>query len=197
MSFTAKTAFERRIPATEYIIHANIAGLYQESSADADCDAGQLCVCGDRVPVEGMPSALNILNENTYYMEAASSSVTANDVIYACDTHETQLLGDGYGNNYYVGRRTLGLGVPAGRYGNFQRVIFDGTRRYRFGEGNVTINTTGDIYLTIDDGKLTSQTAAPSTAGDIYFEIVETGNFTEGTTQGFGYYDVVAKTVVA
>ena len=61
----------------------------------------------------------------------------------------------------------------------------------------MTINTTGDVYLTIDDGKLTSQTAAPSTAGDIYFEIVETGNFTEGTTQSFGYYDVVAKTVVA
>lgn len=197
MSFTANTAFERRIPATEYIVHANVAGLYQVSSANADCDAGQLCVANGRVLVEGIPASLGIYNENTYYMNAATSSATANDVIYACDTHETQLLGAANGNNYYIGTQTLGLGVPAGRYGNFQRIIFDGTRRYRFGAGNVTINTTGDTYLTIANGKLSSVTAKPSTAGNIYFEIVETGNFTEGTQQGAGYYDVVAHAVVA
>lgn len=197
MSFTANTAFERRIPANEYIVHANVAGLYQASSVNADCDAGQLCVANGRVLVEGMPASMNVYNENTYYMNAATSSATANDVIYACDTHETQLLTAPNGNAYRVGTETLGLGVPAGRYGNFQRIIFDGTRRYRFGEGNVTINTAGDSYLTIDNGKLSSVTAKPSTAGDIYFEIVETGNFTEGTQQSFGYYDVVAYAVVA
>lgn len=195
MSFTANTAFERRIPATEYIVHANVAGLYQVSSANADCDAGQLCVLGARLPVEGMPSGT--YNENAYYMTAATSSATANDLIVACDTHETQLLSSPNGNKYYVGTETLHLGVPAGRYGNFQRIIFDGTRRYRFGAGNVTINTTGDTYLTIANGKLSSVTAKPSTAGNIYFEIVETGNFTEGTQQGAGYYDVVAHAVVA
>ena len=191
MSFTANTAFERRIPATEYIVHANVAG----SSVDTDCDAGQLCVRGTQVPVEGMPSGT--LNENTYYMVAATSSATANDVIYACDTHDNQLLTDANGNQYFVGRRTLGLGAPAGRICNFQQIIFDGTRVYRFGAGNVTINTTGDTYLTISSGKLSSVTAKPSTAGNIYFEIVGTGNFTEGASQSFGYYDVVAKTVVA
>lgn len=196
MSFTANTAFERRIPATEYIVHANVAGLYQVSSTNTDCDAGQLCVANGRVKVEGIPAASNVYNENTYYMNAATSSATANDVIYACDTHETQLVGNGT-NNWYVGTQTLGLGVPAGRYGNFQQIIFDGTRRYRFGAGNVTINTTGDTYLTINNGKLSSVTAKPSTAGNIYFEIVETGNFTEGTMVGAGYYDVVAKAVVA
>lgn len=196
MSFTANCAFERRIPATEYIIHANIAGQYQVSGSDADCDAGQLCVRTSRVPVAGMPAALNIVNENTWYMEDATSSATANDVIYACDTHETQLLSNG-GNSYYVGTETLGLGAPAGRLCNFQQVIFDGTRTYRFGEGNVTVNTEGDTYFTIDDGKLSSVTAAPATAGDIYFELAGTGTYTEGVYVGRGYYDVVAKTVAA
>lgn len=195
MSFTPKCAFQRRIPATEYKVDANLTGKYQVSSADADCDAGQLCVLGAKLPVEGMPSGT--YNENAYYMTAATSSATANDLIVACDTHETQLLSSPNGNKYYVGTETLHLGVPAGRYGNFQIVYFNENRHYRFGEGNVTINTTNDAYLTINNGKLTSQTAKPTTAGTLYFEIVGTGNYTEGTQQGDGYYDVVAHAVVA
>lgn len=202
MSFTANTAFERRIPAVEYIVHANVAGLYQVSSADADCDAGQLCVRNGRVPCEGYAytdngSPVQPDNANTWYMNAATSSATANDVIYACDTHDNQLLPDGRGNQYYIGRQTLGLGAPAGRICNYQQIIFDGTRTYRFGAGNVTVNTTGDTFFTIDNGKLSSVTAEPTTAGTIYFELAGTGNFTEGASQSFGYYDVVAKTCVA
>lgn len=196
MSFTANTAFEARITNGVYDALANVAGKYQVSSTDTDCDAGQLCVRNGQIKVEGIPSASNVYNENTWYMNAATSSATANDVIYACDTYDNQLLGNG-SNNYFVGLRTLGLGVPAGRYGNFRRIDFDGQSVYRFGAGNVTINTSGDQYFTIDSGKLSSVTAEPSTAGDIYFKLRGTGYFTEGTSQSFAYYDVVACKVVA
>ena len=61
----------------------------------------------------------------------------------------------------------------------------------------MTVNTTGDEFFTIDAGKLTSVTAEPSTAGDIYFKLRGTGNFVEGMSQSFGYYDLVACKVVA
>ena len=109
-----------------------------------------------------------------------------------------QLLPGKGGKLYAVGAETLGLGVPAGRYGNFTRIDFDGQSVYRFGEGNVTLNTEGDKYFTIADGVLTSTTTKPATDGAIYFELRGTGKFTEGAGQSFGYYDLVAcKPVVA
>lgn len=199
MAFTPKTAFEARNTNNSRDNLANIAGLFQSGSpaANADCDAGTLCVRATRVPVEGMPAALNVLNENTWYMNAAASTVTANDVIYACNTYDNQLLPAPNGNQYFIGLDTLGLGAPAGRYCTFTRINFDDESVYRFGEGNVTITTTGDQYFTIDGGKLVSTDTEPSTAGDIYFTLRGTGSFTEGTTASFGYYDLVACVVKA
>lgn len=201
MSFTAKTAFEARITNNSNDTLCNVAGLFRVSTTNPDCSAGTLCVRNGRVPVEGLAGTYNgvtvsAYNENTWYMNAATSSATANDVIYACNTYDNQLL-SGKGNNWFVGRETLGLGVPAGRYGNFTRINFDGESVYRFGEGNVTVNTTGDTYFTIDNGALSSVTAKPATAGDIYFELRGTGKFVEGTNDSFGYYDLVACKVVA
>lgn len=199
MAYIAKTAFEARITNNSRDNLANVAGLYQASSANADCSAGLLCVRNGQVPVEGMPAAANVYNENTWYMNAATSSVDANDVIYACNTYDNQLVSAPNGNQWFVGMDLLGLGVPAGRYGCFTRINFDNESVYRFGEGNVTVNTTGDQYFTIDDGVLTSVTAKPSTAGDIFFTLKEYGEgyFTEGTTQSFGYYDLTACVVKA
>ena len=197
MAFIPNTAFEARITNNSRDNLANIAGLYQESGSNADCSAGLLCVRDTQVPVEGMPASANILNENTWYMNAAASTVNANSVVYACNTYDNQLLPGKRGNAYFIGMETLGLGTPAGRYGNFTRINFDGESVYRFGEGNVTVNTDGDEFFTIADGLLTSVTDEPSTAGDIYFKLRGTGNFTEGTTQSFGYYDLVACAVRA
>lgn len=201
MSFTAKTAFEARITNNSNDTLCNVAGLFRVSTTNTDCSAGTLCVRNGRVPVEGLAGTYNgvtvsAYNENTWYMNAATSSDTANDVIYACNTYGNQLL-SGKGNNWFVGRETLGLGVPAGHYGNFTRINFDGESVYRFGEGNVTVNTTGDTYFTIDNGALSSVTAKPATAGGIYFELRGTGKFVEGTNDSFGYYDLVACKVVA
>ena len=139
MSYIANTAFEARITNGRFDDLINIAGRYQASSADADCSAGLLCVRNGQLPAEGFddPDGTRVYNENSWYMNAAADSVTADDVIYACNTYDWQLLSDGRGNNYSVGRQTLGLGIPAGR----------------------------------------------------------NGTFTEGTTNAFTYYDVVAKKV--
>ena len=192
MSFTANTAFEARITNNENDRLANIAGKYYVSTTATDCDAGQLCVRDSLLDCEGFTG---VKNENTWKMVAAANTNTADDVIYACNTYDNQLIGAPDGNNYFIGVRTLGLGIPAGRYGNFTRINFDGQSVYRFGAGNVTLNTSTDTYFTIASGKLTSAASAPTDDGSIYFELRGTGNFVEGNSASFGYYDVVAKKV--
>ena len=195
MAFIEKTAFEARITNNDRENLSHIAGVYQAGAANADCSAGLLCVRNGQIPCEGFTG---VYNENTWYMKAATTADNAESVIYACDTYDVQLLPGKGGKLFAVGAETLGLGVPAGRYGNFTRIDFDGQSVYRFGEGNVTLNTEGDKYFTIADGVLTSTTTKPATDGALYFELRGTGKFTEGAGQSFGYYDLVAcKPVVA
>ena len=188
MSFIANTAFEARIVNDRFDDLANIAGKYYVSTTATDCDAGQLCTRDSLLDCEGFSG---VKNENTWKMVAATSSADANDVIFACDTYDNQLLTAPDGNNYFIGQQTLGLGVPAGRYGNFTRINFDGESVYRFGAGNVTYTATHQ-YFTIDAGKLVSAATAPTTAGDIYFTLRGTGTFVEGNSASFAYYDLVA-----
>lgn len=195
MAYIANTAFEPRIVNNRFEDLCNIAGLYQAGSpaANADCSAGLLCVRNGQVPCEGFGPS--VLNENTWYMNAATDSANIDDVIYACNTYDTQLISAPDGNNYFVGTRTLGLGAPAGRYCTFTRIDFDGQSVYRFGIGNLDGALGSNTYFTIDDGLLAPAASAPATAGSIYFELRGTGNFTEGTTSSFQYVDVVAKRV--
>ena len=191
MAFIPNTAFEARITNNSNDTLCNIAGKFQSGSplADADCSAGFLCTKGDLLPCEGFPAG--VYNENTYSMIAATGAILVSEPIYACNTYDNQLLANG-ANNYFIGRKTLGLGVPAGRYGNFTRINFDWQSVYRFGAGNVTLNTSTDKFLVVNAGVLSSQAAAPSDAGTPYFKIVGTCNFVEGNTDSFGYYDLLA-----
>lgn len=194
MAFIASTAFEARITNNDRDNLANVAGLYQASSVNADCSAGLLCVRNGQVPVEGFTG---LYNENTWYMNAATDAATVDDVIYACNTYDNQLISAPNGNAYFIGTATLGLGVPAGRYGNFTRINFDGQSVYRFGEGNLSAALSTNTFFTIDDGLLVPAASAPATAGSIYFELRGTGSFVEGTSDSFGYVDVVACKVSA
>lgn len=198
MGFTASTAFEDRVTNSRFNDLANVAGKFGTVSGTtltpADCSAGWLCTKSIRLPVEGMSG---VENENTYAMIAATSSINAGTPVYACNTHDIQYLSDGAGNNYAIGHKTLGLGVPSGRYGTFTNIIFDGQHEYRFGVGNINNTLSTNKYFTIDAGQLKAQASAPATNGAIYFELVGTGNFTEGSSASFGYVDVVAKTVYA
>lgn len=193
MAFTANTAFEARLTNNENDILSHVAGKYQASSADADCDAGRLVKAASLLPCEGFSG---LYNENTWVMNDAVDTDTIDTPIYACDTYDNQ-IGTVGGNDYFIGTETLGLGVPAGRYGNFTRIKFDGQSIYRFGVGNfsATVGTNG--FATIDDGKLVPAAAAPSTAGTPYFIIKGTGNFVAGASESFAYYDVIATKVSA
>lgn len=188
MSFTANTAFEARLTNNENDILSHVAGKYQASSADADCDAGRLVIATTLVAAEGFTG---INNENTWIMNDAVAATKFDTPIYACDTYDNQMA-TVKGNNYFIGTETLGLGVPAGRYGNFTRIHFDGQSIYRFGVGNFSTAVGSNGYATIADGKLVPAASAPATAGTPYFIIKGTGKFIEGAWESFGYVDVIA-----
>lgn len=190
MAYIANTAFEARITNNSRDNLSHIAGLYEANDAAADCSAGLLCVRDSLVPNVGY-DGLN--NENTWYMLAAGVDVSSDIPVFACDTYDVQLLsGKREGLNYYVGTETLGLGVPAGRFGNFTRINFDNESVYRFGVGNFSSAIGTNAYFTIADGLLVPAADAPTDVGSVYFELRGTGNFVEGTQQSFGYVDVVA-----
>lgn len=187
MAYTASTAFEARITNNEWDNLCNITGKYYVSTTATDCSAGTLCVRDSKLPCEGFSG---VYNENAYKMVQATDSDNVDSVIYACNTYDSQLI-PGKAGLYHIGHATLGLGVPAGRYGTFTKIVFNGENVYRFGVGNTDDSGAGDYY-TIDDGALKVAVSAPATAGAIYFEVVGTGKFTEGTSVSFGYVDVRA-----
>lgn len=193
MAFISNTAFEPRITNNRFEDLCNVTGMYQASSANADCSAGLLVKRNGQLPCEGFTG---VYNENAWYMNAAAATDNVDTVIYACNTYDTQLLSSG-DNNYFVGYKTLGLGVPAGRYGTFTRIDFDNQSVYRFGVGNLSTTLGDNKYFTIANGLLVPAAAAPEGAGAVYFELRGTGNFVEGTTNSFGYVDVVACKVSA
>ena len=189
MSFTANTAFEARITNNEFDDLCNITGKYYVSTTATDCNAGHLCVRDSLLDCEGFTG---VKNENAWKMVDATDAATADSVVYACNTYESKLIPDGDGHNYYIGSETLGLGVPAGRYGTFTRINFDGQSVYRFGIGNLSTAISTNTFFTIDDGQLVPAASAPTTTGAIYFKLHGTGKFVEGTSASFTYYDVLA-----
>ena len=189
MSFVANTAFEARITNNDRDNLANISGLFQSGGANADCSAGILCIRGEQVPCEGYA---DVKNENTWYMNASTAAVTKQDVIYACNTYDNQLLTAPNGNQYFVVTETLGLGAPAGRITNFTRIDFDGQSHYRFGVGNFNADVGSNGYAVFGaDGLLTPQSAKP--ASGLFFKVVGSGTFTAGAWAGSDYLDVIAQ----
>ena len=191
MAFIEKTAFEAFLTNNSNDTLCNVAGLYQASGANADCSAGLLVVRNGKTPCEGYPAG--VVNDNTWYMNAAGATDTADDVVYACNTYDNQLLPGTGSNRYFIGRATLGLGVPAGRYGNFTRINFDNESQYAFGEGNLTAALGQNTFLTIGaGGLLTPAAAAPTDVGAIYFKVERVTNFVEGNQDSFGKIIVTA-----
>lgn len=190
MSYIANTAFEARIVNDRFDDLANVAGKYYASDAPADCSAGLLVTRDSLLDCEGMPSGTK--NENTWKMVAATSAATVDTPVYACDPFDWPLLSSQSGNLYAVGTETLGLGIPAGRFGNFRRVHFDNESVYRIGTGNTSGTQSTNQYLTIDNGTYKWAASAPTTTGAIYFKLMGTGTFTAGTSAAFTYFDVMA-----
>lgn len=191
---TEKTAFEARVTNNFRDDLINVTGRYQASSADADCDAGRLVIRNGQLPCEGFTG---VKNENAWYMNDATSTTNAGEVVYAANTYEVQMLQGKHGNMYAVSTETLGLGIPAGRDGTFTKIVFDGDHAYRFGIGNVNAEISTNTFFTIDAGQLKPAAAAPTANGALYFKLLDTGKFTEGTTASFEYVDVQACKVYA
>lgn len=188
MAYIAKTAFEARITNGRFEDLANIAGRYQEDSADAICSAGMLCVRNGQTDCEGFSG---VKNENTWFMNPAEE-VTSATVIYACNTHDVNLITDPiFGGQYAVGTNTLGLPAPAGRECTFTRIDFDGQSVYRFGEGNISGTYDNEEYFIVQDGLLVP--SSEQVESGFYFSLRGTGKFVEGTTDSFGYIDVCAE----
>ena len=192
--FTEKTAFEARVTNNFRDDLINVTGRYQASSADADCDAGRLVIRNGQLPCEGFTG---VKNENAWYMNDATPTTNAGEVVYAANTYEVQMLQGKHGNMYAVSTETLGLGIPAGRDGTFTKIVFDGDHAYRFGIGNVNAEISTNTFFTIDAGQLKPAAAAPTANGALYFKLLDTGKFTEGTTASFEYVDVQACKVYA
>lgn len=182
MSFLSSSAFEPKVTNNRFDDTCNIAGRYQVSSVDTDCSAGLLCT---RTELMADSAFSGITNLNTWIMGSASAATLVNEPIYACNTHDSQML-----NGFHVGNKTLGLGAPAGEVVTFTKIDFTGDKIYRFGVGNFTGAISTNKFATIVDGQLSAAASAPSDAGTPYFKILATGTFREGSSDAFGFVDV-------
>jgi hypothetical protein len=126
----------------------------------------------------------------------AAGDATA-EAIYACNTFDVQEIAGPFGTAYKVGSNILGLPILAGHRGTYTRI--DEGDMMRFGIGNFTAAISDNGFATLgattNAGKLVPAAAAPTDTGALYFEIVGTGNFTQGAYAGFGYVLVKAHRV--
>lgn len=204
MAYIKDTAFETRISNHEFDSVANITGYFRNGSDEAEiCSAGFLCTRKELTGSEGYVSVgptdaqITKKNSNTWTMKAAVAADTAQAGIYACNTHDVNMITDPVtGAVYKVGTNTLGLPAPADYPVTFTRIRFDNDHVYRFGIGNASKAVGNNKFFTIADGLLVPAASAPTKAGAAYFELVDTGKFTAGAQAAFDYIDVRACTAV-
>lgn len=205
MAYIANTAFEVKVSNHEFDSIANITGIFRNASKEEEiCSAGFLCTRDERTVNKGYnavgPSGatVTLYNKNTWYMKAAESTDLAQTGIYACNPFDVNMLVDGVTNAVYkVGSNTLGLAAPAGYPTTFTQILFNNVNVYRFGLGDVNGEISTNRFFTISGGLLVPAATAPTTInGAPFFELVDTGNFTQGAYDGFTYYDLLACTAV-
>lgn len=199
MAMIAKTAFEVKISNHEFDSIANITGYFQNEEKNEACAAGFLCTRDKLTPCEGYNdvgptgATVTITNTNTWTMKAAVADDLAQTGIYACNPFDVNMVADpSTGAVYKVGSNTLGLGAPENYPTTFTHIYFNNNNVYRFGEGNINGAVGTNTYFTIANGLLVPAAAAPTDNGKPYFELVRTGNFTQGAYNGFVYYDLRA-----
>ena len=192
MAYIANTAFEVRVSNHEFDSVANITGKFLNGSDEPEiCSAGFLCKRVALIDNEGYPQGTK--NGNTWTMQAGA----ATDILFAANPHNVNEITDPIsGNVYKVNRETLGLPIPAGVEDTFTMIRADGAHVYRFGVGNLTTALGTNGYLTCgtstNAGKLVPAAAAPEAGSGIYFQVLGSGNFTQGAYAGFGYVDALA-----
>lgn len=188
MAYIANTAFEVRVSNHEFDSVANITGKFLNGSDEPEiCSAGFLCKRVALIDNEGYPAGTK--NGNTWTMQAGA----ATDILYAANPHNVNEVTDPVsGNVYKVNRETLGLPIPAGVEDTFTLIRADGTHIYRFGVGDLTAALGNNGYLTVANGLLTPAASAPEAGSGTYFQVLGSGNFTQGAYASFGYVDALA-----
>lgn len=180
----SKTAFQIRISNDRYEDLQFFPGLFGAEDdgefVPADCAAGFLCTKGDHMPAGG------------YKMATAADGA---DELYACDPSDVQRIGDGNGNLYAVGVRTLGLGIPAGKLDSFCHLVKGET--YAFGPDNFsTLVTATNKYATVVNGKLVGSSSKPADGSGYYFELdagLGIDFFVEGNGNAFERYNMILR----
>lgn len=201
MAYIANTAFEVKISNHEFDSTANITGYFQNASSKGEiCSAGYLCTrsaltdCDGYAGVGPTGATVTIKNSNTWDMVAATATTTAATGVYACNPFDVNMVTDpATGAVYKVGSNTLGIPAPADYPCTYTKIKFDNDSVYRFGAGNISGAVGDNTLFTIDAGLLKPASAAPTTAGLPYFELVRTGTFTQGAYNGFAFYDLRAR----
>lgn len=193
MASKANTAFEVSVSNITRNNIQNVPGIFGAGTGtdfeSEICPAGTLCVPQALVENEGYTG---ILNGNTWQMVVAADGAAGrlgdHTGIYAFNSYDVRKVQSG-NNVWALGANFLGLELPAGAIGDFTEIIIN--EQYTFGVGAFTtapVDATY-IYATIDDGYLVASDTAPSAGDGVYFKILRTKSFTEGTRYaGFDGY---------
>lgn len=192
MAFIEKTLFEVKNSNSRNNQEQTVAGKFGTGTGSGftpnDCSAGFLCVRNGEMPCEGYESITNPrYNGNTYYFNAATNGNSGGRLgdrtgIYAFNNYNVNQVANG-DLKYNIGIKTLGLGLPAGEYGDFTELIVG--EKYAFGLGNFatgyapsTGTTTG--YATIANGLLSFSAEKPGANSGVYFKVIRADNVNEG-----------------
>ena len=137
MAYIANTALEIKVSNHEFDSIANITGKYQASNADAEVCPGFLATRASLVVNEGYDqvgpagSTVTLTNTNTWIMNDAVDSDTAQKGIYACNPFDVNMASYGQGNFWKVGANTLSIKVPAGYLTTWTKIEFNNNNVYR------------------------------------------------------------------
>lgn len=190
MAFIPNTAFEIKVSNSTRNGTQHVSGKFVSSytsptvNTEADCSAGFLVTSAGLTLSEGY-QAFGIKNGNDHHFIAAVNGMSGGKFgdhtgIYAFDNYDVAKASDG-ANQWNIGARTLGLGLPAGNRGDFCELIVG--ESYGFGAGNLTaLPTEGQKYATVANGLITPVSSAPEDGTGVYFELQYIKNFNEGTS---------------
>ena len=180
--FVENTMFEVTVSNSVNNQTQNVPGKFGTGTGEgfesADCSAGTLCVQNGLIPSEGYEgvtgangTALNILNGNTWYMNAAVNGASGllgdHTGIYAFNNYDVNKVISG-DLQYNLGAKTLGVGLPADNRGDFCEIIVG--EQYTFGAGNFTAAPSAESkFATIANGQLTPSASAPAAGSGVMF----------------------------
>lgn len=186
MSYIEGTMFEIAIPDNEKNTSGKFGKIVDSSFVSEDCSAGMLCVQHSLTNNEGYETA-GYKNGNDWNFVAAASGTSGSKSgdstgIFAFNNYDRNRIVDGNGNVWYVGRNTLGIGLPKGERGDFRELKVG--KQYSFGSGNFATKPTSEThkYATIQNGKLVATASVPAGGGEVYFEIIAKQGVTEGAS---------------